>query len=325
MHPALSVIAFTVLSGAGLGMLALVALADLGSAYAGWLPLASRPMLALVACVGLALVVAGLFSSRLHPANPRNAWRSASRFRTSWLSREAVFALLLLPVAGAFIAALALDVRPRRMWGWAAATLLLAWTVLACTAMIYASLKPIRQWHTARVPVAYLLLGHASGAVIVEALVRPASGATWVASAGVALLVASWLAKEEYWRFAHGREGALTIEDALGVARGVGQPGMRRPGSVMAARLPDVGHSRGTFLTRELVGLDPGARRTSVRVLFVVASVIVPGVWLVAGLGDPAAGSVVALSCLAGLLAERWLFFADAKHTVRLYHGDRST
>jgi DMSO reductase anchor subunit len=27
------------------------------------------------------------------------------------------------------------------------------------------------------------------------------------------------------------------------------------------------------------------------------------------------------LSCLAGLLAERWLFFAEARHTVNLYHG----
>lgn len=325
MHPALSVIAFTVLSGAGLGVLALVALAELGAAYAGWPAIASRPMLALAAGVGLALVIAGLFSSTLHLANPRNAWRSASRFRTSWLSREAVFALLLMPVATAFVAALALDVVPGRMWGWAAATLLLAWAVLGCTAMIYASLKPIRQWHTARVPLAYLVLGHASGAVIVEALVRPASGVTWIASAGVALLVASWLVKEEYWRFAHGGEGALSIEDALGVARGVGPPGSPRPGSIMAARLLDSGHSRGTFLTREFVGPDPGVRRTWVRATFLVASVVVPGIWLVAGLGDPVAGALVAVSCLAGLLAERWLFFAEAKHTVRLYHGERST
>jgi sulfite dehydrogenase (quinone) subunit SoeC len=53
--------------------------------------------------------------------------------------------------------------------------------------------------------------------------------------------------------------------------------------------------------------------------------VVAPGIWLVAGLGDPVAGALVAVSCLAGLLAERWLFFAEAKHTVRLYHGERST
>jgi DMSO reductase anchor subunit len=30
-----------------------------------------------------------------------------------------------------------------------------------------------------------------------------------------------------------------------------------------------------------------------------------------------------AVSCVAGLLAERWLFFAEARHVVRLYHGAR--
>jgi len=28
---------------------------------------------------------------------------------------------------------------------------------------------------------------------------------------------------------------------------------------------------------------------------------------------------------MLGLTAERWLFFAEARHTVRLYHGDRTT
>jgi DMSO reductase anchor subunit len=189
--------------------------------------------------------------------------------------------------------------------------------------MIYASLKPIRQWHTRRVPLAYLVLGHASGAVVVEAIVRPVAGATWLAAAGVALLLAAWLVKEEYWRFTRSGENAVTLERALGVERGVGPPGTR--GSVMAARLLDVGHSRGTFLTREFVHPDPGARRTLVRIAFLVASVAIPALWLVAGLGDPLAGALVALACLAGLLAERWLFFADARHTVRLFHGDRTT
>ena len=31
------------------------------------------------------------------------------------------------------------------------------------------------------------------------------------------------------------------------------------------------------------------------------------------------------LSALAGALVERWLFFAEARHTVRLYHGDART
>ena len=32
---------------------------------------------------------------------------------------------------------------------------------------------------------------------------------------------------------------------------------------------------------------------------------------------------VAALSGLFGIVIERWLFFAEAKHTVSLYYGDR--
>ena len=46
---------------------------------------------------------------------------------------------------------------------------------------------------------------------------------------------------------------------------------------------------------------------------------------LVASIASGAATAAVAwlaaMVCLAGLLAERWLFFAEAQHTVRLYHG----
>src|SRR6266705_3406274 len=93
MKPALSIIFFTVSSGAGLGLLALIALADLVAP--GTLP-PHAPWRG--ALLGLVLLAAGLVSSVLHLANPANAWRSFSRFRTSWLSREAVFATGLFPV-----------------------------------------------------------------------------------------------------------------------------------------------------------------------------------------------------------------------------------
>lgn len=33
------------------------------------------------------------------------------------------------------------------------------------------------------------------------------------------------------------------------------------------------------------------------------------------------AASVAALAAIGGVLAERWLFFAEARHTVTLYYG----
>src|SRR6478752_7310125 len=164
MHPAFSVILFTVLSGAGLGALVVTAALDAAGAL-GFGPVVAPSALARPAIAGLVLVVAGLCCSTLHLANPRNAWRSLARWRTSWLSREAALALVLLPVAAIQALSLVLGTGPWRVW-LGLAVVLLAWAMLVCTAMIYASLKPIRQWHTGRVPVAFVLLGHASGALV---------------------------------------------------------------------------------------------------------------------------------------------------------------
>jgi DMSO reductase anchor subunit len=317
MKPAFSIIFFTVSSGAGLGLLALVALIDaLGGE--GLAPQA----LWRGAVLGLALVAAGLASSVLHLANPKNAWRAFSRFRSSWLSREAVFAAGLFPVAALYIALL---VNGRGGGGRALlafATVLLAWTVLVCTAMIYASLKPIRQWHTRWTPANYFLLGHWSGALLLCAMASAyaTAPAGLLALAG-ALGLAALAAKLAYW-YAIGRGAPTTLAQAIGVEQGVRGPGAT---SVAKARLLDVGHSRGTFLTDEF-GFELARRHaTMLRAVALALAFGVPLPWLLAGMAHWQAALVPAACGIIGLLVERWLFFAEAKHTVRLYHGDSRT
>jgi DMSO reductase anchor subunit len=238
MFPAFSVIVFTVFAGAGLGALAVAALVDL-AVRAEALPLAPAALAPAVA-LGLVLTATGLASSTLHLANARNAWRSLTRWRTSWLSREALCALVLLPLAAVYAAGLYFGSDEARVLAFAVVPL--AWILLFCTAMIYASLKPIRQWNTARVPIGYFVLGHASGALAVLAI-TPADPETSSAlvAAVVALLVMGLVSRLEYWRFARGAQGSVTIERAVGVVQGVRPPG---PASVMAARLLDAGPAR---------------------------------------------------------------------------------
>jgi len=80
MHPAPSVIIFTVTAGAGYGLLFWLALARLGALA----PAISNTQLVVAGFIGLLLVTIGLLSSTLHLANPKNAWRSFMRFRTSY-------------------------------------------------------------------------------------------------------------------------------------------------------------------------------------------------------------------------------------------------
>jgi DMSO reductase anchor subunit len=104
VKPAFSVLFFTVLSGAGMGALAIIALFDIVTASTLAPVAPSAPWLR-ATLVAILLVVVGLCSSTLHLANPKNAWRAASRWRTSWLSREAILSGALLAVASAYVLA----------------------------------------------------------------------------------------------------------------------------------------------------------------------------------------------------------------------------
>src|SRR4249919_4057534 len=92
MHPALSVIFFTTLSGAGYGLLL----------WAAWHALTGASAArTLLVCIAVALVAStiGLLSSMLHLGKPARAWRAFSQWRTSWLSREGVAAMATFGIA----------------------------------------------------------------------------------------------------------------------------------------------------------------------------------------------------------------------------------
>jgi sulfite dehydrogenase (quinone) subunit SoeC len=326
MQPAFSVIFFTVASGAGLGLLDLVSLADV-AAMAGinGAPWLTATGMTCASALGLALTVAGLCASTLHLANPGNAWRSLARIRTSWLSREALAAILLITAAAVQLALRVYGAAGVARGVAAAAVAVLAWALLYCTAMIYASLKPIRQWHTRWTPAAYLALAHWSGAVLLLAVAtRYGTSPSPLVAIAIAAGIVGVAVKWGYWRHAAGGSGRVTLEHAIGVERGVRPPAAGTSGmSIMQARLLDAGHTRGTFLTREFGFTARLRRTTTLRGVFWVAGFALPMIWIIAGLSEWRGGVLAGLACIIGLAAERWLFFADARHTVRLFHGDR--
>ncbi len=317
MKPTFSIIVFTVISGAGLGLLSLLALADLCAARI--LPL---DMLVPGIATGFLLVAIGLASSTLHLAKPSNAWRAFSRFRTSWLSREAVLATKLMALTLLYAGLALTDARTAFRLPVAALVFLLSCAVLFCTAMIYASLKPIRQWHTGWTPACYVLLGHWSGSLLLLALaIRYGADVRAYAWLAAALGVPALAAKAGYWRAAASQDGLLTIERAIGVREGVRPAGV----TVAQARLFDVGHSHGTFLTNEFGFVLARRHAHALRAAALLLVFAVPLLAWAAGARSAASMAALAAICIIGLMAERWLFFAEARHTVRLYHGDART
>ncbi len=298
MHPAISVICFTLFSGAGYGLLSFLCLDDLFDLNFN---LSSARHMGLVV-VALVLITVGLLASTLHLANPRNAWRAFFRFRTSWLSREGVFAVLLYPVALFWLFTL---------WGsdaggskvLAALTFLLCIATLFSTGMIYACLKTIRQWNTALTPTNYILLGFMLGS-----LVLVASGAGNVTIALI-MVGAAALGKLIYYYWI-GQPAGPTINSALGFTRAT-------------VRLLDVGHGEGNFLTEEFGYEVAKAKLIWLRLISIALAFLLPALLLLA---FGATAGIPAMLCgFAGVFVERWLFFAEARHVVNLYHGAQAT
>lgn len=290
MHPAKSVIFFTVISGLGLG---LYAVGGLWWAVGAWQP-SGADLNAWLICATVALL-AGLASSSFHLAKPKNAWRAWMRFRTSWLSREAVLAVVVIALAF-LVWLIGADAAAGALFGGLLSVLALL--TLYCTGMIYACLKTIRQWHTPLTPAYYVLAGCSAGALMFAALFDQAWGLAWV------LLALAATIKVAYYAVI-GKPSGPDLSSSTGLGD-----------SVAGVRLLETGHSGSTFLTREFGGQVDAAKLNMLRVAVFVFSFLLP-----AGAMAVGAASVALLLLLAGHAVERWLFFTEAKHVVRLYHG----
>ena len=311
MHPAFSVIFFTTASGLGYGLWFWLSLSFLfspgghGSFAVHWIGLA----------LGFVLVSLGLLSSTLHLGKPLRAWRAFSQWRTSWLSREGVLAI------ATYVPLLALVALWLSGSGWfkplAPALLVLlaglSLATVACTAMIYASLKPIPAWSHVLVVPAYLGFALLTGGL--GALALLASDAAPHAAAVLALLmlaVAMAVLKRRYWRGIDRGVMPATRASALGLPADRVATVFERP------------HTEANYLTREMGYVLARKHSLKLRRLALLMFGAVPAAACALTLLHPGfalpALALGAGSALLGAMVERWLFFAEAKHAVMLYY-----
>ena len=318
MNPAFSVIVFTTLSGAGYGLwcwlglrLAMggVARADVGPWLGGL-------------ALGGVLVSAGLLASLAHLGKPRRAWRAFSQWRTSWLSREGVAAMATFIPAGGLL--LVLGARHLDPGGYGpgqpgvavlttAAALLAVGSVatVACTAMVYASLKPIPAWRQALVLPGYLGFALFTGGLLDQLLLAAAGRHAAGAWAMLGMALALVLLKLGYWRAIDTTPLPVTRGDAIGLpARTVSV--FERP------------HTEANYVTREMGFVLARKHGRTLRLAALVLFGAVPGLCVLLAMALPYAAppwlALASLSALLGAGLERWLFFAQARHVVSLYY-----
>ena len=311
MHPAYSVILFTSASGAGYGLLVWLALARLTGAWE------IGPVPGLVACLlALALVTAGLMSSTFHLGHPERAWRAFTQWRSSWLSREGVAAVLTYPFALAFTAGWIWDgITPAMMTAASAGTLVFSLVTVYTTSMIYASLKTIPRWSNGFVSPVYLLFSLASGGL----LFAGALSLSGVAGMNemillLAVLLVAWIVKVYYWRYIDNAKA----ESDSGTATGLGHLG-----KVTQLEAP---HTSENYLLKEMGYQVAQKHARKLRRYAFILGLVTPVVllFLAGSMGGALQTALLVLAMAAGLLGvvlERWLFFAEARHVVTLFYG----
>ncbi|MGH8122032.1 MAG: dimethyl sulfoxide reductase anchor subunit family protein [Rudaea sp.] len=317
MHPAFSVIFFTVISGAGYGLLFLLGLGLIVDPS-----FIARNEVLLILALGAGAAAAGLTASLFHLGQPQRAWRALSQWRSSWLSREGVCALASFVPVCALAALIWRGADAGLVRTCALALAALAAATVYCTAQIYASLKTIRAWHNVYAMPVYFLCGLVCGAAWLLVLLGVSALPDTAVRSAVAMLFAllacaCMIGKRAYWHFLDAPAHTATIESATGLGRF---------GDVRSAEPP---HTEENYLIREMGFVL--ARKHAQRLRAIALTLLGPLptlfalVYIVLALQVPAIALVcailAALSASAGCFVERWLFFAEAKHVVMLYYG----
>jgi DMSO reductase anchor subunit len=327
MHPAFSVVFLTTLIGAAQGLFLALYTAQ-SYAAVELLPKQGGSFYVLGSAIVLVLLGTGLFASFFHLGHPERAWRAATRWRTSWLSRE----VIVLPVfmGAVFVYGLV------HWFGWdltligiqttvpgdltliiGAGGVLFAFLLFLCTGMIYACIKFLQEWATWLTVVNYTLFGIASGFLLATAysaymapeLVKFYAGWTMIAMAAVLVTrVASLI-----------RNARIKLKSSIQTAIGV-----RHTKVVQKSQ----GFLGGSFNTREFFhGVRPWIFK-SLRWVFLILVFPIPLFLMWAGLALNAQGLEHGAYVLTaafvvqyfGLLVERWFFFAQANHPQNLYY-----
>ncbi len=307
MHPAWSVIFFTVLAGMGQGLFLMLVRADANGAE----PLA----LAIGGFASVALMAIGLACSFLHLGHPLRAWRAAAMWRTSWLSREVIVLPATIGVVGLWSLV--------HLTGWRSLGehtsawlggigIVFCFALWGCTGMIYACIRFLREWAHWLTLLNFTLLGWMSGATLFAAYWHALHGAEQIPSpvqAALALTLSAAVVRIASLARNKNLKPISTAQSAIGVqTKKLVQMSQGATGGSFNTR--EFFHGRSEMVVRNVKWIALGLAFALPAVLLVVATKM-PAFWLLA---------LAAVSQLLGLLAERWLFFAQANHPQNIYY-----
>ena len=307
MRPQFSIIFFTTLAGMAQGLLFFLALINLEAPV-----LSATFLINLALPVSFILLTLGLIASFFHLGHPERAWRAAMMWRTSWLSRE----VITLPVVMLATALTFLYIKSGIVPTWLWATVMMSTLALwICTAKIYQCIRFIQEWSHPSTLSNFILLGLSSGGLLLEFLLlvwnepNTPIGISLISVVNFIVLFLALNLKLWMWR----RNQKLKPKSNLASATGIKGSNIRQT---------SMGFMGGSFNTREFFHHQTDRVISNIRKIILLMVYIGPMVLLAFNLSSPSI-SQVAIALLVhyiGLLAERWMFFAEANHPQNLYY-----
>ena len=289
MHPAPSIILFTVLSGFGFGLISIIGLLQ-------FLSVITMFDLIIYSIIGVIFATVGLVSSFFHLANKKNAIKSLSQWQTSWLSREAIASIFcLLVVFGNIIWAVSQNNYISEV---GVVLFFLSLFTIFTTSMIYAQLKTVPSWNNALTPAIFVCAALTGGAILLTDY------------ASLVLLLVFGTLQISFWYVAD--RGFQDKETSVGTALGYNKNEEIRPF--------DVAHTNRNYLLNEMV--YKVARKHSVKIRYIsffMAFVFPMSLILIFPNNFSVSVSAITIH-LIGIYFSRWLFFAEAKHSVSFYY-----
>ena len=307
MHPALSILLFTTLAGAGQGLVVALAWATLAGVPID-APFARHSLL-LAEC----LLTGGLLASFFHLGHKERAWRAVLMWRTSWMSREVIILPVAIGINALWLLAL---LWPAGATGHQVLPLLALLASVAlwyCTAMIYACLRFVQEWAHHLTVANFMLIGLSSGSVLACAMAAAYDQQALLqrlAPLALACTLLAWASRAASLR----RNALLRPRSTLQSATGI------RHGKVVQKSM---GMSAGSFNTREFFHHASTLMLRNMRWTFQLALFALPVLLMLGTMGKPGATAWWWLAVVLqapGLLAERWTFFAQARHPQNLYY-----
>ncbi len=311
MHPSKSIIFFTVFSGTGYGIILCLSCLD----FVTDIKFNNNFKLFLI-IISFVFISSGLLSSTLHLGHPERAWRSFSQWKSSWLSREGLAAVVtFLPLIIFYL-----------LWYidnifyiyFLHTTSILCLITIYCTGQMYATLKTIPAWNNKLVTPIYGINAICMGALSIYCFTRFYElEINYLNHLTVLSLSLCLFMKLIYW-YTISKQTTSTTNSATGLGSG--------SNNISFFEGPHTGKN---FLTTEMINKIKKEKANFLRLCFGILSCILP-IYMI--IQEPSliidifilklTFCLTLIFALIGMLIERYLFFIQAKHVVSLYYGE---